>query len=135
METTAGSGLGNQVERKIHFSKEVSISLTTLDQLIDQYGTPAFIKIDVEGYELSVLKGLSQKVPYLSFECLLPDYKTPLLGCLQHLYQLDNKVVFNSAYEERLEFTDFRSWQDMVQWISNEAPPRCFEIVARMSVS
>jgi hypothetical protein len=65
----------------------------------------------------------------------LPDYKTPLLGCLQHLYQLDNKVVFNSAYEERLEFTDFLSYQDMVQWISNEAPPRCFEIVARMSVS
>ena len=124
----------NRWNEKIQFSKEVSISLTTLDQLIGQYGIPAFIKIDVEGYELSVLKGLSQKVSYLSFECLLPDYKTQLLGCLQHLYQLDNSVVFNSAYEERLEFPHFRSYQDMVQWILNEAPPRCFEIVARMSM-
>lgn len=30
--------------------------MTTLDTLIDEYGQPDFIKIDVEGYELEVLK-------------------------------------------------------------------------------
>jgi FkbM family methyltransferase len=119
---------------KIQFSDEVSIQLTTLDQLISQYGRPGFIKIDVEGYELTVLKGLSQKVPYLSFECLLPDCKTELLDCLAHLYQLDNKVMFNAAFEEQLEFTNFLSYHDMINWIANEAAPRCFEIVAKMEL-
>jgi FkbM family methyltransferase len=119
---------------KIEFSTEVNISLTTLDQLISQYGSPYFIKIDVEGYELTVLKGLSKKIPFISFECLLPDCKTELLACLDHLYYLDDKVLFNSAYEEKLEFERFLSYYDMVQWITNEAKPRCFEIVAKMQI-
>ena len=32
-----------------------------------KYGKPIFIKIDVEGYETKVLKGLSQPVNYISF--------------------------------------------------------------------
>ena len=119
---------------KIQFSDEVRIQLTTLDQLISQYGKPGFIKIDVEGYELSVLKGLSQKVPFLSFECLLPDCKTELLDCLAHLYQLDNKVVFNAAFEETLEFAHFLTYHDMIKWVNTEAAPRCFEIVAKIEL-
>ena len=41
---------------------------TTPDDLIAQYGTPAFIKIDVEGFEDHVLAGLSRPVRALSFE-------------------------------------------------------------------
>jgi hypothetical protein len=40
----------------------------TLDRLIAAHGRPAFIKIDVEGFEDRVLAGLSQPVPALSFE-------------------------------------------------------------------
>lgn len=119
---------------KIRFSEEVSIQLTTLDELIGQYGKPGFIKIDVEGYELTVLKGLSQKIPFISFECLLPDCKAELLDCLAHLYQLDNRVVFNAAFEERLELAHFLSYHDMVNWVNNKAISRCFEIVAKMEV-
>jgi len=124
----------NRWNEKIAFSNEVRIQLTTLDQLISQYGKPGFIKIDVEGYEQVVLKGLSQKVPFLSFECLLPDCKTELLDCLAHVYQLDNNAVFNAAFEEKLELVNFLSYHDMINWINNEAAPRCFEIVAKMNV-
>jgi len=43
-------------------------SATTLDLLIDRFGVPAFCKIDDEGLELEVLRGLSHPVPALSFE-------------------------------------------------------------------
>jgi FkbM family methyltransferase len=46
----------------------ITVPSTTLDELIARHGKPAFIKIDVEGFEDHVLSGLSQPVPALSFE-------------------------------------------------------------------
>jgi FkbM family methyltransferase len=116
----------------IQFSDQVSVPLTTLDQLIQQYGLPGFIKIDVEGYELAVLKGLSQKVPFLSFECLLPDCKTDLLYCLQHLHGLNSAVSFNVAFNESLLLDSFLPYNDMLLYVDGAAPG-CFEIVAKMN--
>jgi FkbM family methyltransferase len=50
------------------WDKSHPVVITTLDALIKEYGRPAFIKIDVEGYEQEVLIGLTQPVKALSFE-------------------------------------------------------------------
>jgi FkbM family methyltransferase len=50
------------------WSKTVGVAVTTLDALIKRHGTPAFIKIDVEGLEADVLAGLPHAVAALSFE-------------------------------------------------------------------
>jgi len=44
------------------------ITVRTLDSLIEEFGTPDFIKIDVEGSELSVIRTLSKYACPLSFE-------------------------------------------------------------------
>jgi len=50
------------------WDRTITVPVTTLDRLIAEHGQPAFIKIDVEGFEADVLAGLSQAVPALSFE-------------------------------------------------------------------
>ena len=44
------------------------VPVTTLDTAIDQYGMPFYCKIDVEGFEQSVLSGLTRQIPVVSFE-------------------------------------------------------------------
>lgn len=44
------------------------VPVVTLDSLIEAYGLPRFCKIDVEGFEIEVLRGLSHPLPALSFE-------------------------------------------------------------------
>jgi FkbM family methyltransferase len=63
---------------------QVEVPITTLDRLIEQFGVPAFCKIDVEGSELDVLKGLSHRIPFLSFEFHARDMRAAL-DCLDFL--------------------------------------------------
>jgi FkbM family methyltransferase len=63
------------------------VALTTLDRLIEQYGDPAFVKIDVEGFEYEVVKGLSRPVAALSLE-FTPEVSDSTFRCLEHLERL-----------------------------------------------
>jgi FkbM family methyltransferase len=71
------------------------VEVTTLDALIDQFGVPAFTKIDVEGYEVEVLQGLSRPIPALSFE-YTPFRHEPALECLRLLRRF-GRARFNSS--------------------------------------
>ncbi len=71
----------------VQWDTEATVQVTTLDALIAQFGRPAFCKIDVEGYELEVLSGLSQPLPALSFETVAPAANLAI-ACIQRLEQL-----------------------------------------------
>jgi FkbM family methyltransferase len=85
------------------WTQVVSVPVTTLDQLIERYGLPAFIKIDVEGYELHVLRGLSQPVRYLSFEHT-PEFIDSTRQCVNHISGL-GMARFNFSLGESMQFS------------------------------
>lgn len=73
--------------RRVSWDETVEVPVTTLDALIAEFGMPRFIKIDVEGFEAEILKGLSQPVPWIAFE-VLPAALDVALACLDRLEAL-----------------------------------------------
>jgi FkbM family methyltransferase len=53
---------------KENWNREEQVPLVTLDTLIEYFGRPDYIKLDVEGYEFRALSGLSWQLPVLSFK-------------------------------------------------------------------
>ena len=51
--------------------RTIQATTITLDSLADIYGVPDLIKIDVEGAEWSVFRGMTRKMGMLSFEWTL----------------------------------------------------------------
>ena len=98
------------------------VEMTTLDKLIEKYGVPRFIKIDVEGYELEVLKGLSQKVFLISFEYTAPEQLHNTIACIQRLEQINSGSVFNYATGSSMELV-LKEWLPataMLEYIKSE---------------
>ncbi len=103
------------------WKKDHEIEMTTLDNLIGKYGKPYFIKIDVEGYEPEVLKGLSQPVSVLSFEYTVPELNENLQTCFQRLNEIySGNLVCNYSIGESMrwalpEWLSIRQMRELVQ--------------------
>ena len=94
----------------------IKIPVTTMDTLIAKYGIPKFCKIDVEGFELQVLKGLHQSIPFLSIEYCVPEMQTQLNDCIQYLQGLSSGCEFNYSVGETMEWA-LTSWMSAAEFI------------------
>lgn len=106
---TALSSLSEEWVRRVRESgrfkdsqwhRRQAVDITTLDRLIQQEGMPAFIKVDVEGYEYPVIKGLMQPVRTLSFE-FTPEFMDAACQCIAHLSALGD-IRLNYAMGETM---------------------------------
>ncbi|TET14364.1 MAG: FkbM family methyltransferase [Actinobacteria bacterium] len=82
--------------------ENVTVPVTTLDKLIRKYGSPAVCKIDVEGFEYQVIKGLSQPAEMISFEFTpTPKLINRSIESIKHLSAISN-VQFNYSFGESM---------------------------------
>jgi FkbM family methyltransferase len=79
----------------LQFSRSRSVGTTTIDRLVSEHGLPFFIKVDVEGHELSVLLGMQRPVPFLSFEVNLSAFRNEGIECARVLSKLAPDGLFN----------------------------------------
>ena len=104
------------------WSKTAEIQMTTLDNLISQFGVPAFIKIDVEGFEKEVLSGLTQKIKALSFEYCVPEQQEQALDCIRILSVSNPQMKYNYSTGESMKF-ELESWltaDEMIPLVRSE---------------
>lgn len=95
--------------RHVRWQRTETVDVLTLDALVARFGQPAFIKLDVEGYEREALAGLTSRVRALSFE-YVPAARDAALGCIARLEAL-GPYLFNWSPGERHRFAH-ESWQD-----------------------
>ena len=97
-------GTVNAVLKKDVYDAQEQVQVTTLQKLIEQYGEPNFCKIDVEGYEVNVLKGLASPLNALSFE-FYSQNKENAYACIDLLMRLGN-YEFNWSLSESLRLQE-----------------------------
>jgi FkbM family methyltransferase len=117
----------NRFGQRLDFAGKKKVETVTLEKLIATHGIPFFIKIDVEGHEPSVLRGLNRPVPYLSFEVNLPEFKLEGLQCINILHEIAADGQFNYA-------VDCQRGLIVEQWMAQRQFTRLFEQCEEASV-
>ena len=100
------------------WSRSIQVPVTTLDSLIDKYGVPAFIKIDVEGFEEEALQGLAHAVKALSFE-FTTIQRDVAFACIERCIAL-GYARFNAALGESQTFVnaDWVGGEEIARWLT-----------------
>jgi FkbM family methyltransferase len=127
---------GTRSFSRVRWGAPLEVPVTTLDALIEEHGLPRFCKIDVEGYEALILRGLSRPIALLSFEYVPAaiDVACEAVGRLAAL----GPYRFNATVGERRSFL-WPSWQERAAieaWLHQRRPDeRSGDIYARLESS
>jgi hypothetical protein len=74
---TTGFGTGNHVLRSGESVPSVEVEVVTLDEAVRSHSKPTFLKVDVEGHELDVLRGAHTLLESTELEGLLLETFRP----------------------------------------------------------
>ena len=100
------------------WTKTLMVPVTTLDALIERHGLPSFIKLDVEGFEVEALAGLTRPVPALSFEFTTIQRDLATAGierCAALGFRLFNAALGES---QTLVHADWQDAQSIANWLA-----------------
>lgn len=128
--TTTGSYFFRSATEKAgaNYASTIQVSVMTLDELIAIHGKPSFVKIDVEGMDWEVLKGLGFRPRFLSFEFSRdPVLWTNLSQCLKEVARLGfKKANFTGSGAATLRLKDWVSIEKIEGAVATAANPEGF---------
>ena len=105
----------------VEWKEPITVDMTTLDALVSRFGEPAFIKIDVEGYELEVLRGLSKRpknLRALSFE-FTPERRPTADACLAECERLGGRACnFSEGESMRLALPSWVTGAELGEFLN-----------------
>ena len=111
----------------LKFAREESVETTTLDKLSAMFGGPFYAKIDVEGHEPAVLRGLHRPIPYISFEVNLPEFRQEGVECIERVNEIDANTRFNYT-------TDCERGLALEEWVGRSDFMAVFSQITEPSV-
>ncbi len=122
--------------KSLEFGQRKEVETITLEELIRSQGLPFYVKIDVEGYEAVVLRGLRSPVRYLSFEVNLPEFRPEALECIELLENVAAQGDFNYApnCQRGLALERWLSKKEFVDAL-NDCQEPCIEVFWKAPVS
>jgi FkbM family methyltransferase len=113
-------------ESRFNCNYKATLSKTiTLDKLIEQYGVPELIKIDVESAEYSCIKSLTKKVNNLCFEWA-SENQDMILNSLNYLFKLGFREFYVQMNNDDYKFVpnNYYSLNDTKQILLSTIPKR-----------
>jgi FkbM family methyltransferase len=100
---------------KYNWGASIEVETTTIDSIIEQYGIPDFVKIDVEGHELEVIKGFTKTLSetIFSFEWAEEQYHNMIQ--ISEIVKKLGYLKFAFTYSDECTFGENLTWTNWDQ--------------------
>lgn len=106
--------------------KEIICKTITIDNLINEYGIPDLIKIDVEGGEYDCISSMTQKVNQLCFEWA-SEVNDITFKCLDYLFSLGftrYSIQYEDNYTLRPRESNYHTIREIKDILLNTTPKK-----------
>jgi len=99
-----------------------NVPVVTLDAAILHFGLPFFCKVDVEGWELEVLMGLTRSIPLISIEFHLNERDiSKTLACLRSMERFgSSRVNLTPAESAELHLEKWMTLEEFLAWFPGD---------------